>query len=251
MPAPATHDFVHLEISSASVLNTGVNGPINYLIGRNIGFDDAIELEGSLEILSGSGNRYLRLPQGTTGQRPTGAAGMLRHNTTDSAPDFHDGTNWQQILLSSVVNFETLNINGDVGEAVGQLAEGNHGHSLNIIRFDASSSRTARFMTENALAALPVQQIGFNSGTYLLIGTLYLGTDESGTFDIRDETNDTVLVSKAYSFDGSVAIPPEVVMVEHTFDGTESLQIYAQRPTFGQVEQRSALMIADFSLVQL
>ena len=83
MPAPATHDFVHLEISSASVLNTSVNGPLNYLIGRNLGSDDAIELEDSLEVLSGSGGRYLRLPQGTTGQRPTGAAGMLRLNTTD------------------------------------------------------------------------------------------------------------------------------------------------------------------------
>ena len=55
MPAPATHDFVHLEISSASVLNTSINGPLNYLIGRNLGSDDAIELEDSLEILSGSG----------------------------------------------------------------------------------------------------------------------------------------------------------------------------------------------------
>ena len=54
MPAPATHDFVHLEISSASVLNTSVNGPLNYLIGRNLGSDDSIELEDSLEILSGS-----------------------------------------------------------------------------------------------------------------------------------------------------------------------------------------------------
>ena len=86
MPAPATHDFVHLEISSASVLNTSVNGPLNYLIGRDLGSDDAIELEDSLEILSGSGGRYLRLPQGTTGQRPTGAAGMLRLNTTLGLP---------------------------------------------------------------------------------------------------------------------------------------------------------------------
>ena len=53
--------------------------------GRNLGSDDSIELEDSLEILSGSGGRYLRLPQGTTGQRPTGAAGMLRLNTTDGS----------------------------------------------------------------------------------------------------------------------------------------------------------------------
>ena len=99
MPAPATHDFVHLEISSAFVLNTSVNGPLNYLIGRDLGSDDAIELEDSLEILSGSnGNRYLRLPQGTTGQRPTGAAGMLRLNTTLVSPEVHDGSGWDQPL---------------------------------------------------------------------------------------------------------------------------------------------------------
>ena len=107
MPAPATHDFVHLEISSASILNTGVNGPINYLIGRNIGSDDAIEIEDSLEILSGSGNRYLRLPQGPTGQRPTGAAGMLRHNTTDGAPEAHDGADWFSLDLRNLVTFGT------------------------------------------------------------------------------------------------------------------------------------------------
>ena len=75
MPAPATHDFVHLEISSASVLNTSVNGPLNYLIGRNLGSDDAIELEDSLEILSGSGGRYLRLPQGHDGPAAHGRGG--------------------------------------------------------------------------------------------------------------------------------------------------------------------------------
>ena len=124
MPAPSTHDFVHLEISSATILNTGVSNPINYLIGRNLGSDDAIELEDSLEILSGSGGRYLRLPQGTTGQRPTGAAGMLRLNTTDAVPDFHDGTDWQQMgpFCRVVVTFETLDAAGDVGVAADQLA---------------------------------------------------------------------------------------------------------------------------------
>ena len=61
---------------SASVLNTSVNGPLNYLIGRNLGSDDAIEIEDSLEIASGAnGDRYLHLPQGLTGQRPSGSGG--------------------------------------------------------------------------------------------------------------------------------------------------------------------------------
>ena len=130
MPAPATHDFVHLEISSASVLNTSVNGPLNYLIGRDLGSDDSIELEDSLEILSSSGDRYLRLPQGTTGQRPTGKAGMLRLNTTAGQIDSHDGVNWGQLLTSTSVTFETLDTNGDVGNSSTQVAVGDHGHEL-------------------------------------------------------------------------------------------------------------------------
>ena len=130
MPAPATHDFVHLEISSASVLNSGVNGPINYLIGRQLGSDDAIELEDSLEIQSGGGGHYLRLPQGTKGQRPTGKAGMLRLNTTDAAVDFHDGVDWDRMLRASLVNFETLDAAGDVGNGPAQLPRGTHRHEL-------------------------------------------------------------------------------------------------------------------------
>ena len=133
MPAPATHDFVHLEISSASVLNTGVNDPINYLIGRDTGSDDSIELEDSLEILSGSGGRYLRLPQGTSGQRPTGAAGLLRLNTTLGALDFHDGSGWDQPLTPSAVTHANLNANGDVGQGANQVAGGNHGHFTNAL----------------------------------------------------------------------------------------------------------------------
>ena len=120
MPAPATHDFVHLEISSASVLNTSVNGPLNYLIGRDTGSDDAIELEDSLEILSGNGRRYLRLPQGSSGQRPTGALAarccgttrMIAHQKFTMAPD------WFSLDLRNEVTYGNLNATGTWG--VGQ-----------------------------------------------------------------------------------------------------------------------------------
>ena len=92
-----------------------------------------IELEDSLEILSGSGGRYLRLPQGTTGQRPTGAAGMLRVNTTDALVDFHDGTNWGQLLDPKIVTFGALDGNGDVGNGPSQLSEGDHQHNFVIL----------------------------------------------------------------------------------------------------------------------
>ena len=128
MPAPATHDFVHLEISSASVLNTGVNGPIEYLAGRELGGDDAIELEESLEILSGNGRRYLRLPQGSSGQRPSGVAARLRYNTNGRTPEIYDGSQWFSLDLRDEVTYGNLNGNGDVGVGASQVARGQHEH---------------------------------------------------------------------------------------------------------------------------
>ena len=52
-------------------------------------------------IMSGSGS--LRLPQGTTAQRPTGAAGLMRYNTTESWYEIYNTTfsSWQ-ILQTTI-----------------------------------------------------------------------------------------------------------------------------------------------------
>jgi hypothetical protein len=39
----------------------------------------------------------LNLPKGTTAQRPTPSAGMIRHNTTDNAIETYDGTIWKVV----------------------------------------------------------------------------------------------------------------------------------------------------------
>jgi len=40
----------------------------------------------------------IRIALGTTVQRPTGAAGVLRGNSTTLRPDYHNGTTWRQLL---------------------------------------------------------------------------------------------------------------------------------------------------------
>ena len=47
----------------------------------------------------GSNTNSMRLPVGTTEQRPTGAAGMLRYNTTtaDTGVEYYDGSAWQSL----------------------------------------------------------------------------------------------------------------------------------------------------------
>lgn len=40
---------------------------------------------------------YLQLPSGTTAQRPTPSAGMMRFNTSTSTLEFYNGTAWISI----------------------------------------------------------------------------------------------------------------------------------------------------------
>lgn len=40
----------------------------------------------------------IALPQGTTAQRPTGTAPYIRYNTTNSALEFYNGTDWVEII---------------------------------------------------------------------------------------------------------------------------------------------------------
>ena len=83
-------------------------------------------------MLSGpDGNRYVRLPTGTTAQRPgSPKVGYLRFNTTVGAPEFWSGTAWRALnLTAAVVNFANLNANGDVGENADQVSFGNHTHT--------------------------------------------------------------------------------------------------------------------------
>ena len=55
-------------------------------------------------------NSSIRVPVGTTAQRPTAATGQLRFNTTDSSFEGYDGTAW-----GAIGGGGTLNIAGDSG----------------------------------------------------------------------------------------------------------------------------------------
>lgn len=41
-----------------------------------------------------TGTTAIKLPAGTTAQRPTPTAGMLRYNTDKLNVEYHNGTNW-------------------------------------------------------------------------------------------------------------------------------------------------------------
>ena len=52
------------------------------------------------------GTSHISLPIGTTGQRPTGAAGMMRYNSTENKMEFYNGSEWK--LLRAEVGPLTL-----------------------------------------------------------------------------------------------------------------------------------------------
>ena len=51
----------------------------------------------SVSLDAGSATDALHVPSGTTGQRPTGAAGMFRWNSTETQFEGYDGTEWGEI----------------------------------------------------------------------------------------------------------------------------------------------------------
>ena len=109
-------------------MNDGISEPIDDLSGDN----GVIEYRGSLAVLDGTGgDRYVRLPSGTTMERPsTPLAGYLRYNTTLNIVEFYDGSAWQKLIqtITAVVTYASLNTNGDVGSGATQVAAGNHTH---------------------------------------------------------------------------------------------------------------------------
>ena len=133
MAAPVTRDWMDMEVVSATNLRNSINGPINYAIGRELGSDSEIEIEDAMRILSGTtGNRFWGVPVGTTGQRPTRAAGLVRFNTSLDNLDIGGGAAWITPLTQEAVTAANLIANGDVGAGTAQVAAGVHGHAGNI-----------------------------------------------------------------------------------------------------------------------
>ena len=74
----STYQFAGGETWEADNLNNNVNTPLEDLLGRNgLKFREA-----SVLVLPGPGDRYLLLPVGTTGQRPTSPAAWATCGST-------------------------------------------------------------------------------------------------------------------------------------------------------------------------
>ena len=140
MAAPTTHDWMDLEVVSATNLRNHINAPINYGIGRDIGTDAAVELEDSLALPAGA--FFLGLPAGTTGQRPAGGEGRFRWNTTTGLPELHDGSSWRGLLDVGAVTFAQLLATGAIGNTATTVPRGDHIHDGLLVYLAIVTDRT-------------------------------------------------------------------------------------------------------------
>jgi len=104
-------------ITAASAVVTGnvsVAGTVTYEDTTNVDSIGIVTARTGIHILTGSlgigtdspetsidasqETDAIALPQGTTAQRPTGNNPYIRYNTTNSALEFYNGTDWVEII---------------------------------------------------------------------------------------------------------------------------------------------------------
>lgn len=80
---------------TAAIDGTGTPGVLPKMSDSDTITDSVISESGQVVNIDTTG--AVRIPDGATGDRPTGVAGMFRFNTTDSKFEGYDGTDWGEI----------------------------------------------------------------------------------------------------------------------------------------------------------
>lgn len=109
---PGTNSFgapnmVYLTATTGDLLlGTTTANAIRLAVG---GGADAMKVDGTTSIVSFPTTGAITLPNGTTGQQPTGVAGMLRFNSTTSQFEGYNGTSWSSVGGANITNDTTTN----------------------------------------------------------------------------------------------------------------------------------------------
>ena len=130
-------NYIQTSVSNAN-LELRANGTGSIVID-NLSFKDStITSTGDLTLAPGNGNveingtGSIKLPVGTTAQRPTAVAGKVRYNSDTNSFEGYNGTNW--IVLNGVQDLD-----GDTNVT----AELTPGANDNTIRFNIAGSTVA------------------------------------------------------------------------------------------------------------
>ena len=91
------------ELNVAGISTFGANVQVSS--GSSIGIGTASP---RVAIDAAETTNAIALPQGTTAQRPTGSNPYIRWNTTNSALEIYDGTNWVEIITDYFPSGSTI-----------------------------------------------------------------------------------------------------------------------------------------------
>ena len=121
----------------------------------NLTISGVLTLSGAGVQLTSSGTGAWKLPVGTTAQRPTGASGLIRQNSTTGNPEWYDATTSQWLQFSQpagyTVNYLVVAGGGGGGAGVTGLAAGAGGGAGGLLASSISlSAGTAYTITIGA-----------------------------------------------------------------------------------------------------
>ena len=90
-----------------------VSGPDNFTVNAsgdvsaagNVGVGSTVP---TVALDAGNKTDAIALPKGTTAQRPTATAGMMRWNTTTGAAELYNGAEWIEVITDYIPSGSTI-----------------------------------------------------------------------------------------------------------------------------------------------
>lgn len=136
----------------------------------------------SLDITS---TNAIKLPTGTTAQRPTVAQGLLRYNTNTMELDVHDGTNWRRVIDIADTNASTGDVVSFTGTAYAAVSQR---RGVTTLSTDASGDITLSITMPDATYSA----VAIPDGQTFYVITAHTKTTSSVKFRIYDSTGNIV-----------------------------------------------------------
>lgn len=168
----------------------------------------------------------IRFPSGTTAQRPTGAAGVLRYNSTWTGFEGHNGTAWRRFLDLPDATPTTNHIpiwNGTAwttGAASSVITDTNIGNS------NLTTNASSRILTVQANSSFRIRGAGLGSAIRISDGT---ATNQVALYSIdfvKAEAEDSVVIqTPALQIHNSTLSQGRLDLMEDRDNGTNYARI--------------------------
>ena len=155
----------------------------------NLTVSGVLTLSGAGVQLSSSGTGAWKMPVGTTGQRPTGAAGLIRQNTTTGFPEWYDTVTsaWIQFNRAPDYTINYLIVAG--GASAGSYVSGGGGAGGLIASTATVVSGTGYTITVGAGAASPAaSSVGINGSNSSAFSATAIGGGAGASYLVAPYT---------------------------------------------------------------